>query len=113
MDLSTQAVLSIAALLALNTGMVRLEMLRDRAVLFWGVQGLNLVVALYLMVRGLPGYDFIPIISWVLALWLVLRTAMNHRWWMGRRRDDGRDEDVERRASAIREALREPKDPTS
>lgn len=108
MDLSTQAVLSIAALLALNTGMVRLDLLKDRAILFWGVQGLNVVVALYLMIRGLPGYDFIPIVSWVLGLWLVLRTAMNHRWWMGRRRSEGRDAEAEQRASAIRQALSEP-----
>ena len=107
MDLGTQTLLSVMLLLALNTAMVRMERLKDRTVLFFGVQTLNVLVALYLFVRGMPGFDHIPIVAWVLGLWLLLRVAANHRWWSARRRDDGRDEATERRASAIREALKD------
>jgi hypothetical protein len=75
------------------------------------VQGLNLFVAGFLIWRGMPGFRHIPIVSWVLGLWLILRVAVNHRWWTHQIHEDAVDEAVTRRASAIRDAL--AADPTS
>ena len=110
MDLGTQTVLSIAGLLVLNTAMVRLKLLRDRSPLFWAVQGLNIAVAGWILWAGIPGFDHIPAVSWVMSLWLLLRVATNHRWYMSRSQEGSQDLAREQRASAIRAALEQSDD---
>jgi hypothetical protein len=106
-DLGTQTLLSIALLLALNNAVVRVGWMRHRPVLFYAVQGLDVFVAAWLFWRGIPGFEHIPAISWMLGLLLILHVVQNVRWIRSVRAELGKDEDKERRASAIRAALDE------
>lgn len=105
MDLGTRTLLSVALLLALNNAIVRVPWLQHRVFLFVAVQVLDALVAGWLYWRGIPGFEEIPAISWMLGLLLVLHLVQNVRWFRLLR--DERDEDAahERRASAIRAAL--------
>lgn len=105
MDLGTQTLLSIALLLALNNALVRFAFMRTRTILFVGIQLLNTAVAVWLMARGIPGFESIPAVSWMLGLLLVLHVVQNIRWKRAVRAEAEEDDDKERRASAIRQAL--------
>lgn len=105
MDLGTRTLLSIAVLLGLNNALVRISWLKVRPVTFYAVQVLNVAVAGWLFWRGIPGFEHIPAISWMLALLLILHVVQNVRWLRAFQEDATRDDDRERKASAIRAAL--------
>ncbi len=105
MDRGTQTLLSVALLLALNNALVRLPGLGRRPVLFWGIQGLDLLVAGWLLWRGVPGFEAMPAIGWMLGLLLVLHVVQNIRHLRAVQRRDRDDAQREQRASAIRAAL--------
>jgi hypothetical protein len=109
-DLSTRILLSIALLLGLNNAVVRLPFLQDRVLLFWAVQFIDLGVCIALLVIGIPGFEDMPAISYMLGLLFLLHVAQNLRWRAQRRREQAPDEDVEARRSAIRDALGEDPD---
>lgn len=105
LDLGTQTLLTVAILLALNNAIVRVPWLKTRPILFYAVQVLDVFVAAWLFWRGVPGFDDIPAISWMLGLLLILHVVQNVRWHRAFREEVSDDEDRERRASAIRAAL--------
>jgi hypothetical protein len=105
MDPSTRIILSVALLLALNNAIVRLPWLKDRELLFWAVQILDVVACCALILYGIPGFEEIPIISWMLGLLFLLHVAQNLRWRARRRREHRVSDETEARRSAIRDAL--------
>lgn len=108
MDLGTRTLLSVALLLALNNVIVRVHWLRRRLVLFGAVQLLDVAVAGWLLVRGVPGLDDFPAIGWMLGLLLLLHVVQNVRWFRMVQREAEEDAATDERASAIRAALDEP-----
>jgi hypothetical protein len=107
MDLGTRTLLSVALLLALNNAVVRIGWLRRRLALFAAIQVLDVLVAGWLLWRGIPGLEEIPAVSWMLALLLLLHVVQNVRWFRAVRAEAAVDEERERKASAIRAALDE------
>lgn len=105
MDLGTRTLLSVALLLALNNAIVRVRWLRQRLLLFSAVQVLDVLVALWLLYRGVPGFERMPAIGWMLGLLLLLHVVQNVRWFRAVQRERVEDDDRERKASAIRAAL--------
>lgn len=105
MDYGTRVVLSLALLLAFNNAVVRLPMLKDRELLFWAVQFLDIGVGSALLWWGIPGFEGTPAVSWMMGLLLFLHVAQNMRWRARRRAGRGQSTETEERASAIRAAL--------
>ncbi|MCB9678639.1 MAG: hypothetical protein H6737_26285 [Alphaproteobacteria bacterium] len=111
MDWSTRIVLSVALLLAVNNAITRVPVLRDREVLFWTVQLVDLGACIALLVYGIPGFADMPAVSWMLGLLFLLHVAQNLRWRAERRRERGASDDVEAKKSALLKALGEPDEP--
>ena len=107
MDTSTGILLSVALLLGLNNAVTRIPFLRERAALFWTTQLLDLGACLLLLIWGIPGFQHMPAISYMLGLLFLLHVATNLRWKARQRRDHSVDDEVESRRSAIRAALEE------
>jgi hypothetical protein len=84
---------------------VRLPFLRDRTGLFWTVQVLNVLVGTAILMWGVPGFQQLASVSWMLGLLLFLHVAQNTRWLAERRREEQLSARQEGRASAIRAAL--------
>lgn len=112
MDPGTRTLISIALLLALNNAIVRLPFLHGRPLLFWAVQALDALAAGVLIWRGIPGFEEMPAIGWMLGLLLILHIAQNLRWLADQRREARVSDAADARRSALREALeRTERDP--
>ncbi|MBT3219712.1 MAG: hypothetical protein HN348_11520 [Proteobacteria bacterium] len=106
MDLNTGVLLALIAFLGVNQSVARVSVLRGIAVLFWGVQLLNVVVSLGVLIFGLPGFDHIPIVSWVVGLLFLVHIAHNTRVRMKAGPRLGGD-DLDKKKEEIRAALKD------
>lgn len=77
MDLSTTALFVVVALLAINQLAMRLRWAVARTVLFFSVQALLLAAGTWVLGFGLPGFDHIPAVSYVIGLLFFLHVARN------------------------------------
>ena len=79
--------------MAANHLVMRVVALRGHPLAFWPLQVLNLVVGSSLIMLGLPGFDTLPIVAWMLALLFFFRVVLNNnerqRWLLEQR---GRNE---------------------
>ena len=82
MDIPTTVLLGVVAVLAINQLVMRIP--RLRVALFWPVQIFLLLLGTVILIIGLPGYEDIPIISWVVGLLFFLHIARSLEWWAGR-----------------------------
>ncbi len=96
MDTSTMALLGVVALLAANQLLMRMAGLRGIPVVFWGLQLVNLLTGIGVLVFGLPGLQGVPAFKWLLGLYLLFRVVQNN--WM--RSEFLREQKKERGASA-------------
>ena len=94
------------ALLGLNQSLARISVLRGIALLFWGVQLLNLVVCIGVLILGLPGFENIPVVSWVVGLLFLVHIAHNTQLRMKRRPRSNID-DLDKKKEEIRAALKD------
>jgi hypothetical protein len=79
MDLSTNFILAVAALLGLNRLIFHTPGWENRRMIFWGLQILNLTVIVALIAIGIPGFTgAAKAIDWVLALLLVHHVVTNN-----------------------------------
>ena len=79
MDVSTQTLLAVVAVMALNQLVMRVGALRGRPSIFWTLQAANIACGTGLLLWGLPGFESLPVISWVLALLFFFRTIVNNQ----------------------------------
>lgn len=107
MDLATSALLGFVGVIALNELIMRVGVLRAQPVLFWSLQVINMGIASYLILLGLPGFEDRPMAGWVIALLLVFRMMRNNtvRAQIARRRREEAREERKARAEALTAAL--------
>ena len=77
MDDSTEILLAVVALIAINQGMMRLGALKGRTWFFWTIQAVNIVTGSLLIWFGLPGFESVRPVSYVVALLFFFRTVQN------------------------------------
>ncbi len=109
METGDWILLTVVLTLAANQVLVRLPGWERRPSMFWAVQGVNLLVATYVMAIGIPGLDGpVRIFNWVIGLLFIIRTVQNNIAWGEARREA--QEKARRGAGAdrarIRDALR-------
>ncbi len=104
MDTETAVLFGLVALIGLNQVLARVEALQARAPLFWSVQVVNAVIGALVIVVGLPGFEWLPPVSWVVGLLFYLHIGQNIRaraQTETRAREEARRE-RDRRAAALR-----------
>lgn len=77
MDNSTEVLLAVVALIAINQAMMRLGALKSRTWFFWSIQAVNIVTGSCLIWFGLPGFETVRPVSYVVALLFFFRTVQN------------------------------------
>ncbi len=102
MDLSTGVLLGLVALMAINQAMMRVDALFNRDLVFFGVQILNTTVGSAVLIYGLPGFEHIPVVNWMVGLLFVMHVATNLNARARRSSEDREDERAEIRAEAER-----------
>jgi hypothetical protein len=78
MDPTTYVFLILVALIAANQVVLRVATLRRNPIAFWGLQAINLALASWILVWGIPGFETYPIVSWILGLLLLFRMIQNN-----------------------------------
>jgi len=78
MPVTTTLFLLIVALIAANQVILRVAALRSSPWVFWGLQIVNLAVACWILLFGLPGFDHIRFVSWIFGLLILFRIVQNN-----------------------------------
>jgi fatty acid desaturase len=107
------ALFLVVSALGTNQLVMRAPGLYESTVIFWLLEALLAAFALFLMVRGLPGFHHLPVVAWVIALLFVAHLVQNYRARLAARHEadlDAGEEARVARAAQIRAALgeREP-----
>ncbi|MCO4745450.1 MAG: hypothetical protein KC912_11725 [Proteobacteria bacterium] len=116
MDLKDTALLGVIAVMAINHMVMRAHGLRGNPLVFWTLQLANLGVGTGLIVLGLPGFEGLPAVTWLLALLFFFRVVQNNNarqaWLL---EEVGHQQEVDQKATreAFLDALHkgEGKDP--
>ncbi|MFT6143323.1 MAG: hypothetical protein ACJAZO_002180 [Myxococcota bacterium] len=110
MDMNLWAFLGLIGVMAVNQLVMRVGGLKARAVVFYSLQLMNLIVGTALLWFGMPGFEDWPAVSWMIGLLLFFRVVQNNisrAEWL---RHEARDRDQDARREAIAEALRRGKE---
>ena len=78
MNPTTYVFLALIAVIAANQVVLRVATLRRSPVAFWSLQAINLIIACFILVWGLPGFETYPMVSWILGLLLLFRMIQNN-----------------------------------
>lgn len=115
MDFDTAAILGLVGLLALNyVAFVGDEWHLKRG-RFWGVQLANLIGICFFVLVGSPKFKAeMPVVNYVLAGMLVLRSLMNNRRLQNALKDEaaGDDDEHDAKRQAVLDKLKSPDTPT-
>lgn len=108
MDLSSGVILAVVGVLGLNQLVMRVGALRARSAVFWSLQLVDVLVGSAVLVFGLPGFESMKVISWMVGLLVFFHVIMNNNQraqWLREQRQERRA--IERvRAEALRASLR-------
>lgn len=74
---SEAVLLGLVLLLALNQVAVRVPFVTQRAWAFWGITALSGVAGLLVLVLGLPGFEHVPPVRFMVGLLFLLHVAQN------------------------------------
>lgn len=77
MDVTNAVMFGFVGLLALNYTVPRVEAIRRHPPLFWGINTLNAVAAIVLLLFGVPGYDGHPLVRFLIGLVILMHLAQN------------------------------------
>lgn len=105
---TTLVFLATIALIAANQAVLRIATLRASPWAFWGLQAVNLAVACWLLVWGLPGFVDFPLVSWILGLLLIFRIVQNNMLrarFLRQAQEDARLAEKRQRAKDMADAL--------
>lgn len=108
MDLGLVALLLTMSVLGTNQLVMRLRALQQQAAVFWTLEALNLAFAVWVLWRGLPGFDHQPVVSLVVGLLVLLHGVQNlsvRQRVLADLREEEAEEARRERADAIREKL--------
>lgn len=82
MDLLAQlrdnALLIVIGAMATNHLVMRVHALRGSPWVFWPLQFANLAVGTGLILLGIPGFEELPVVSWLIALLFFFRVVQNN-----------------------------------
>jgi len=123
MDTSSAVLFGLVAIIGINQVAVRTRLARDRSAVFWGLTFIDLIAGIVVLVLGLPGFEHVPVVSWVVGLLLVMHVAQNlmlRNGWEQEEREDAkaaRDEErkvrrQDREARELAEAEAEASEPS-
>jgi hypothetical protein len=104
MDVDTAPLLTVIGALAANQIVMRVGGLRGRPAVFWSLQLVNVAVGGALVWFGLPGFEHVPVIGWVIGLLFFLRVMQNNQA-RARFLQAELDEGKQGKAAQIRRAL--------
>ena len=108
MDLSTGVLLGVVAVMGANQVLMRVASLRGVSALFWLLQAVNLAVACGVLLYGMPGFEHVPAIKWMIGLLFLWRTIQNnglHAQYQREQRAAQREEARDAAARQWEEAL--------
>ena len=77
MDLSTAVLFGLVVLLGLNQLVARVPAFTLRPWLFWPVVFMDVIVGTYVIGWGLPGFDHVPPVSWVVGLLFFMHVGQD------------------------------------
>ena len=77
MDIGTTVLFAVVAVLGANQALVRFPAVRGIPALFWTMQVGNLLMSVYVLFIGLPGFDHVPVVNWVVGLMVLSHVAHN------------------------------------
>ena len=100
MDLNTAILFALVAIIGANQVLVRSRAARDSDKVFWALTGGDLVLGVLVLVVGLPGFEGMPVASYVVGLLFVMHVAQNlmlRNEWAQAARDEARAERDEER----------------
>ena len=101
MDWSTAVIFGLVAILGANHLVIRTPWARNNPAVFWSVNILDVVLGSLVLVFGLPGFESMQAISWVVGLLLVAHVAQNlqlrAQWAEEERRVAKQERDEERK----------------
>lgn len=101
MDWSTAVLFGLVAVLGTNHFVIRTPWARNNAAVFWSINILDVVLGSVVLVFGLPGFESMQAISWVVGLLLVAHVAQNlqlrAQWGEEERREAKAERDEERK----------------
>jgi hypothetical protein len=106
MDTTTWMLFGVVLVLAANQLVVRIPLLIGSKTGFWGIQLLDISLAVALLIFGLPGFEHYPPVRVILALLLLWHVAQNNHAltaWRRRQVQSRRDEELARRARPVEE----------
>lgn len=111
MDLETWALFAVVIVLGLNQAVMRTPTLREHPVPFWILQILDILAGTAVLSFGLPGFDGVPAVSWVLGLLFFLHSSQNLRMRQEELRFERQAAIAEERATRARDREDEDEDP--
>ncbi len=97
MDLTTWILFGVVLVIAANQLVVRIPVLIGSTAGFWGIQILDVGLAVAMLVFGLPGFEHFPPVKVILALLLLWHVAQNNHArtaWSRRRSLERREQQV-------------------
>lgn len=107
--LRENALLIVIAAMAINHLVMRVHALRGIAPVFWGLQLVNLAVGSGLILLGIPGFEDLPAVPWLISLLFFFRVVQNNNarqaWLIERVREERHGDEASVKAAFL-EALR-------
>ena len=104
--MSLWAFFGLIAVMAVNQLVMRVGGLKARALVFYGLQLMNLIVGTGLLWFGMPGFEDWPAVGWMIGLLLFFRVVQNNMSRAEWLREDTEADAKDERRAAIAEALR-------
>ena len=109
MDWSTGFLFGLVALIGSNHVLMRTAWARRSDLFFWGITIIDLLAGSFVLVFGLPGFDTIPGVNWLVGLVLIAHVAQNLQlrasWRQAERQEAQAERDeIRRRMRQDREA---------
>jgi len=102
-DLNVIAILVVVGVMAVNQLVMRVGGLYARAMIFYGLQAVNVIMGTGLILWGLPGFEQWPVVSWIIGLLFFFRTVQNNnlraRWLRERLLEEREQREREIRAA--------------
>jgi len=104
----------IVAIIGTNQLVMRIPALYRRSTSFWSLQVMVLSMGLYVLVRGMPGFEHVPPLRWVLGLIFITHAVQNLRIrqrYQAEERSASHEADRAEREEKLRAALAASKAP--
>ena len=112
MELGNASLVGLGVILAVNYVVIRTDLARRWQALFWAITGLDLVMALVVLLVGVPGFQQSGLIRLTVGLVLLMHLAQNlqvRTRWIAEENEARLEEELaERRRYLEQEDRREP-----